>query len=194
MRPFAILLLLTCLFSCSRPKQEAPTGEFSEAEAKELSNLIQSAPDSAQGNIVEQVALQKPATYTDSIWELADFELMRCENPRKLPSQGKLWSFCEREGNLSIYWVEYVEDNIRFWEKYLLRDGLLVYAEEAEKRTADMADDEATYWNCEYIIKDGVVIDHNSLGMGKTEDVAFDLQDIIPLWKSRQKVFSKLKF
>lgn len=105
----------------------------------------------------------------------------------------KYWSLCKHSNEVELYKVEYVEENIRFTEKYLLKDKQLIYAIEWEKRPANVRDDEATWWNCEYIVRDGYVVDHISLGMGKTEGNSFDVQEIITLWNSRKDEFAKLE-
>jgi len=55
-----------------------------------------------------------------------------------------------------------------------------------------MKDDEATYWNREYIIQNNQVVDYLSLGMEKTEEESFNIQDIVELWLNRKLSFDTI--
>ena len=120
-------------------------------------------------------------------------DLTNCQNSTVKKMDNKNWSFCKHNDEFELYQVEYVIDHIRFTEKYLLKNKELIYAVEWEKRPANAKDEEATWWNCEYIIQDGHVVDHISLGMGKTEGETFDLQEITSLWDARKGGFEKME-
>jgi len=185
---FTYLILSFFIFSCSNGQEQINnqgTG-FSEDKAKELADLLNSS-DSINISILEEVNLQ------DSIWKLATRDVENCTNPIIKNFDNKTWSYCEEGNEIELYQVEYTDNNIYFTEKFLLKDKQLVYAVEWEKRTVDLNDNEATWWNCEYVIQDNNVVSHSSLGMGKTEDKSFNTQDIIALWNSRKGEFSKLK-
>lgn len=195
LKQFQYLIFSVILFSCSNKKQENdnPEGSFSEGEAKELNELLNSSNDSNNIGIVEKKTIGTEQSYIDSIWQLVARDFTNCQsfNTRKMAN--KNWSICNHSNEIDLYEVEYVDNNIRFTEKYLLKNKQLIYAVEWEKRPADVPDDEATWWNCEYIIQDDHVVDHISLGMGKTEDELFNVQDIINLWNSRKDGFAYLK-
>jgi hypothetical protein len=195
LKKFKYLILSVLLFSCSNTEQnnDIPDGSFSVDEAKELANLLNSSVDSSNIGIVEKTTIGTEQSYSDSIWKLVTRDLTNCQSPNIKKIDNKNWSYCKHNNDFDLYKVEYVADNIRFTEKYLLKNKQLIYAVEWEKRPDDVADDEATWWNCEYIIRDDHVVDHMSLGMGKTEDESFNLQDIITLWNARKVGFSKLK-
>lgn len=195
LKQFTYLILSILLFSCSNTIDEidGPNGNFSENEAEELAILLNSSTDSNKISFVEEVIIETKPSYSDSIWDLVTRDLTNCTSPRIKNFNNKTWSYCEQGNELELYQVEYIENNIRFTEKFLFKNKQLIYAVEWEKRTADVKDDEATWWNCEYIIQDRHVVDHMSLGMGRTEDESFNIQDIISLWDSRKDAFSKLK-
>lgn len=167
LKRFAYLTLSILLFSCSDTKKETDTSAESIVEEKVIG----------------------VSSYSDSIWKIVSKDLTDCSNPITVNFDNKIWTYCKQKNDLELYQVEYVENNIGFTEKFLLRDKQLIYAVEWEKRTADLKDDEATWWNCEYIIKDNHVVDHMSLGTGRTEEESFDIQDIINLWNTRKDEF-----
>lgn len=189
-----IIILVVLLLSCTNEQQDKTTNDdFSDEKTKELAELIDSSKNSSITSTVELNTIKQQQTYSDSVWELANSNLADCNTPvSSLNFEDKNWSFCEYENELKLYEVKFTKDNIDFTEKYLTKNNQLIYAVEWEKRTADMKDDEATYWNCEYIILDNHVIDYTSLGMGKTEDESFDPQNILSSWKTRKKIFLKL--
>lgn len=196
LKQFTYLIVSILLFSCSSIKQEnnKTNGDFSEKEAIELANHLKTSSDSSNKHIIEENMIGTKLTYSDSIWKLVTPDLTNCSSSNNsMNIDNKIWSYCEHNNELKLYQVQYIQNNIRITEKYLTRNNQLIYIVESEKRKADMSDDEATYWNCEYIIKDDQVVDYMSLGMGKTESDLFDIQDIITLWHSRQVNFSKLK-
>lgn len=197
MQPKTLVYLLIGIIalSCQEQNNNVKTkdGNFSKEEATELANTLNSPPDSGVAKLAEEYTITSKSSYVDSIWKLVSPELMNCEQAQVREFKLKKWSHCDHANGLELFQVEYVKDNIRFTEEYLLRNKQLIYAVEWEKRTADVPDDEATWWNCEYIIQDNHVVDHKSLGMGKTEGDSFNVQDIIKLWKSRKEVFEDLK-
>lgn len=195
LKQFQYLMFSVILFSCSNKKQENdnPEGSFSEGEAKELTELLNSSNDNNNIGIVEKKTIETEQSYTDSIWQLVARDFTNCQSSNTKKMANKNWSICNHSNEIDLYEVEYVDNNIRFTEKYLLKNKQLIYAVEWEKRPDDVPDDEATWWNCEYIIQDDHVVDHISLGMGKTEDELFNVQDIINLWNSRKDGFAYLK-
>jgi hypothetical protein len=187
-------MLLFLLVSCSSKEDNSSMhkGFFTDGanELKESSAYSEIIDE----DTVEFESIKKKQTYKDSIWKIVHAqEVIECENPVIEKLKLKKWSYCEKGNGLERYKVEYIKDNILCVESYLTKENQLIYAIEWEKRNADLSDDDATWWNCEYIIKEGYVIDHISLGMGKTEGNSFDIQDIVALWETRKPDFMKLK-
>lgn len=166
--------------------------DFSKDKAEELADVLNSR-DSTNKSIIEESTLNSKSPYSDSIWKIVTREITNCSNPKVKNIRNKKLSYCDQGKGIELFELEYVENNIVITEKYLTQNSQLIYAIEWEKRTADLSDENATYWNCEYIVKDNYVVDHISLGMGKTEGDSFDVQDIVKLWNSRKKEFFKLK-
>ena len=202
LKPYLNLILIFLISSCSQTKKEGIklNKEFTINEAKDLAEILNSTTH--QNLIVEQTTIgdslkseraTNELTYLDSIWQLVNQNVLTCKNPKIQVQNKEKWSFCSPDTGLDLFIVEYEENNIVFTEKYLTRRNKLIYAVEWEKRTADMSDEQASYWNCEYIVKDNIVLDNISLGMGKTEDESFELEHIITRWNSRKTNLIKLK-
>lgn len=188
------LTLFILIVSCSNEKEEndTPNGLFSKDEAQDLAKILNSS-DTISSNVVDEITIGHKLSYSDSIWKLIDQDILNCNNPIINEYNAKKWSYCRQGNEFEVYKIEYTENNIAFTEQFLTKNDQLLYAVEWEKRTADMSDNEATYWNCEYIIQNNQVVDHISLGMGKTEDESFNPEDIIKLWNSRKPEFLKFK-
>jgi len=180
------------LLSCTNIEDKSNNDSFSKEKTEELSEIIESL-ENKNISILKETNI-KDNNYTDSIWVLVlGQNLTECTNLHTENYKNKKWTYCDQGNGLDLYKVEYVEKNILFTEIFLTKNNQLFYAVEWEKRTADVNDDEATYWNCEYVIKNNYVIDIQSLGMGKTENESFDIQEIIVLWNSKKVDFLKLK-
>ncbi len=188
---FPALVLLCC--SNIEENNQHPSGEFSEDEAQGLADLLQDSTENNNLSIVEEATIWEKSTYIDSIWKIVTRDLTICNKPEVRMSNEITFSYCDQGNGFELYTFQYMEREVCYTEKYLLSNNKLIYAVEGEKRPASVKDEEATWWNCEYIVQDDVVVDIMSLGMGKTEGKSFNVQDIITLWKSRMEEIPILK-
>ncbi len=67
---FTYLILLFLLLSCSNTKEQIdnPNENFTEDEAAELSNLLNTSPDSSNIGIVEEKFIESKPSYSDSMF------------------------------------------------------------------------------------------------------------------------------
>lgn len=168
MKLIIYIISITFLFSCLQQKTETVSSE-----------------DSVSSDIIIDTL-----TYKDSILKIVKNTNLKCDNAEIKKGDNKNWSFCNLENGMSLYIVEYEQNNFLYTEKYLTQNNKLIYAVEWEKSTTNINDNEDTYSNYEYIIENGVVLEHMSLGMGwKTED-EFNHQNIVDVWNTRKTNFS----
>lgn len=82
LKQFTYLILSVLLLSCADKTEgnDNSNGSFSEDEARELANLLNSSPDSSNLSIVEEKTIGTKSTYSDSIWKIATSDLTRCQN------------------------------------------------------------------------------------------------------------------
>lgn len=205
MKILTYLTLFLIIFSCSDSFEDDSSlqnGEFSREEAQDLAKILDSSVNTNDEKIIEKhiigdtsrsKQIKNDSVYIHSIWQLINSRDLNCNNPKTDIYRNMKLLYCAQSADLDLFIVQYERDNIAFTEKYLTRKNKLIYAIEWEKRTADMEDNDATYWNCEYIINNKNVVDHISLGMGKTESESFNLQEIVKIWETRKAQLMKLK-
>jgi hypothetical protein len=136
---------------------------------------------------------KKPLTYTDSVWKLSQELNFKCETSSTVTIEEEEWTHRIVENNLEVICISKVYENILHTEQYLLKNNELIYAVEWEKIPANVDDVDASFWNCEYIIKDKSVVDYISIGMGRTEGDSFNPEDIVSLWDSHSTTYKNIK-
>jgi len=132
-------------------------------------------------------------TYTDTIWQLVNNTPLNCENSTEKKINHEDWSYCLLKKALKLVIINKTAENTNFTEKYLIRNGQLIYAIEGTKYPSNVDDLNGTYWNCEYIIKNDTVVDIMSLGHGATESENWNEQHIIQKWRNHTANFNKIK-
>ncbi len=98
------------------------------------------------------------------------------------------WKVHELDKHTTAWHISTQSDGMHYTEIYIIKNSELIYAfEEIQCRSNNL--EESSVWRCEYFIFDEQVFDYVSLGHGKTEDDAWNPDDIIKQFKNRQAEF-----
>lgn len=99
----------------------------------------------------------------------------------------EFWKTCELENGSSITIIESHKDEEYNKEIFFAKNGKLLYAlEEINGVSINDFDKSPNYhWDCRYWINNGKIIDHVSLGSGKTERDDWAPESIFQIYKKR---------
>jgi len=178
--PFVILL---ALFSC---KTEKPSNESPEDATP--SNTVRTP---AAKNTIQQAINEKAAQgyFCDApqckisldLARRADAFFENIEASGAVESTKDFYTLLYEEApDVKYYKTLFVNDGVEFTDVFGMKSEELIYAFES----INPAD--GPFWNCQYIIEDGEVVEFISLGHGETESDDWEPESILKQWQERK--------